>query len=177
MKAVTIYWAPTTCHTLRSMFSTVRRACGQMLAFWFCSLIRWSVARSSDLPLPPGKNNFWFTLEELVKMSCQQLPDDLGSLRSLFRTCTLPCIKLGTLERWSLSSRSHWMHQRGLDVGSYLYSVIYRTPTVRSNVKSRTSMERALRWGGSQGKEPEIKKKSASFHMCSSNCVLHPESP
>lgn len=33
------------------------------------------------------------------------------------------------------------MHQRGLDVGSYLYSVIYRTPTVRSHVKSQTSME------------------------------------
>lgn len=31
-------------------------------------------------PLPPRENNFWFTLEEMAKMSCQQLVDDSGRL-------------------------------------------------------------------------------------------------
>ena len=122
------------------------------------------------MPLPPKKNNFWFTLEEVAKVLCQQPADGLGSL---FITWGFHFTMCETGDFGQMISKLKFPLNESKRRKNIWVSP---TPTLPNNIQPGTT-QRAPIAVSSQEKDQEIKKKSSThIYICSSICVPNPES-
>lgn len=92
----------------------------------------------------------------------------------LLRAPAFPCVQLGRLDRWYLSSSSHWMDRRE-DFGLCLYiSQLFILHQLCLIMYILERLWRALLRVSSPGKELEIKKKSTYTHLCLFFCLYSP---